>query len=322
MEPEVPTTPRTSLRSEIWPAAMSLGLGITLVAAKFIAYYLTKSAAIYSDAVENIVNVLTSGFALYAIRLAHQPADADHPYGHGKVEFLSAEFEGGMVLLAAVLIVARAAESFARQQSPSDVGLGMVITCAATLLCGGMGMFLRQRGKNTGSVTLAAEGTHLMCDAVTGAMVLAGLIAVRRFGIAIADPIAALLVAIWIIWQALALLRRAAAGLMDEQDASDAKALSTIINRHTGVSGQEPRICSYHKLRHRHSGRHLWVDFHIQVPARWNVERGHQVATSIEMEIEREMGQCSASAHVEPCVAVDCPCQQSSEPTAVTARIE
>jgi cation diffusion facilitator family transporter len=297
---------KTTLFSEMWPVTLSLALGIVLVCAKFLAYYLTKSAAIFSDALENVVNVMASAFALYAIYLSHRPADEEHPYGHGKVEFMSAGFEGGMILMAAAMIVVRACESLALRQAPTDLVVGLWITLASMILCAAVGVLLRHRGDTAGSITLQAEGVHLIVDSVTALMVLTGLLVVKLTHIMEADAIAALFVGIWMVRQAAKLLRRAAAGLMDEQDALDADRLNRILTRHCGPSGEEPRICSYHKLRHRHSGRHHWVDFHIQVPANWNVERGHQVATSIEMEIERELGDCSASAHVEQCIDADC----------------
>jgi cation diffusion facilitator family transporter len=155
-------------------------------------------------------------------------------------------------------------------------------------------------------MTLQADGMHLLSDALTSLGVLAALVAVRWTGKQWLDPLGAIGVSLYVFFQASLLLRRSAAGLMDEQDVTDAARLERLLDRHIGPKGQEPQICSYHKVRHRHSGRHHWVDFHIQVPARWDVEQGHRVATAIEMEIERELGQCNASAHVEPCVEPNC----------------
>jgi cation diffusion facilitator family transporter len=295
-----------TFRAELWPVMLSLALGCLLLAVRFAAYYLTKSAAIFSDALEGVVNVLTSAFAVYSIRVAHRPADQDHPYGHGKIEFIAAGFEGGMILLAAVLIAVRASESLAIGQGPMQLDAGIILTFATSTVCGAVGLFLRRRGRSTGSLTLEAEGVHLLCDAVTGGIVLLGLLIVLQTKAASADPIAALIVSVWIISQGVGLVRRSTAGLMDQQDAADALLLNGILERHCGQQGTEPKICSYHKLRHRHTGRHHWVEFHIQVPADWDVARGHRVATSIEMDIERELGDCSATAHVEPCVSPDC----------------
>jgi cation diffusion facilitator family transporter len=312
-QPNPPSAPRT-LVWETRAVSLSLWVGGLLVAVKFFAYYQTKSTAIFSDAVENVVNVLASIFAVYSIRLAHRPADAEHPYGHGKIEFLSAGFEGGMMLLASVMIAVRAAESLALRQRPVELTLGLLITGLSIALCLATGLLLRRGGAAGGSITLDADGIHLLSDAATGIVVLLGLLAVRWTNWAWADPLAALAVSGWIVCQAVGLLRRAAAGLMDEQDAADTRLLQGILDAHVGPNGAEPRICSYHKLRHRHSGRYHWVDFHIQAPAHWDLERSHRAATEIEMEIERALGQCNATAHVEPCLADDCPaCQKEKK---------
>ena len=313
MESPHQSTGRWTFRTELRLAALSLALGAGLMTSKLIAYYLTKSAAIFSDAIENVVNVLSSAFALYAVFLAHRPADQDHPYGHGKVEFLSAAFEGGMILLATILIVVLAGQSLIAGQPPQSLNVGIAITAASTILCAGLGLLIRRRGIADGSMTLEADGVHLLTDAVTGTVVMVALVLVRLTHVAALDPLAALAVSVWIACQAVALVRRAAAGLMDEQDAADANLLKGILDSHVGAIAREPRICSYHKLRHRHSGRLHWVDFHIQVPAGWAVEQGHRVATSIEMEIERALSQSSATAHVEPCTDGACKVCQTSE---------
>jgi len=287
-------------------AILSLALGVVLLGVKFAAYYLTSSAAIFSDALENIVNVLAAAFALYSIWLAHRPADKEHPYGHGKIEFLSAGFEGGMIVLAAVLIAARAADAFIHGGVSGRLDWAMMLMAAAMLVNGGLGVFLKRSGAKHGSLTLEADGVHLLTDAVTSAVVILALVGVKLTGWRWLDPTAALLVAVYICWVGAGLLRQAAAGLMDEQDIEDTRLLRRILDAHVGPSGKEPRICSYHKLRHRHSGRYHWVDFHIMVPARWDIDQGHRVASNIEYEIERALGEGNATAHVEPCVEEQC----------------
>lgn len=294
-------------RIEAFAATTSLVVSLGLLALKFAAYYLTGSAAIFSDALESIVNVAASGVALYSLALAHQPADALHPYGHGKAEFLSAAFEGGMILLAAAVITIRAIEQWIAGDAPRELGAGLVLITVAGACNGAVGMMLVVTGRRRGSITLVADGKHLLSDAVTSAGVLAalGLMALRPAWTWI-DPVAALLVAAYIAWMGAGLLARSTAGLMDRQDVEDERLLRRILDSHVGASGAEPRICSYHKLRHRHSGRYHWVDFHIMVPPRWDIRRGHEVASVIEHEIERALGQGNATAHVEPCVAPGC----------------
>src|SRR5205085_5933137 len=120
------------------------------------------------------------------------------------------------------------------------------------------------------------------------------------------DPLAALLVAAYIVRIAVGLLRRSAAGLMDEQDLRDDEVIRTILDSHLPAGGKAPLVCSYHKLRHRHSGRYHWVDFHLMVPRWWDVDKGHRVASSIEYEIEQALREGNATAHVEPCKSADC----------------
>jgi cation diffusion facilitator family transporter len=293
-------------KSEAVAATLSLVVGIGLLTIKFIAYFLTGSAAIFSDALESIVNVAASAVAAYALVVAHSPADKEHPYGHGKIEFLSAHFEGGMILLAAIAIAIKAIEMFFAPQQVQQLGLGIVLIAAAMVINGGVGLTLIRVGKRQGSLTLEADGHHLLSDAITSAMALAALAMVKIFKWPIADPIAALLIAAYIGWMGISLLRRSSAGLMDRQDMDDERLLRGILDGHIGPRGKEPRICSYHKLRHRHSGRYHWVDFHIMVPGSLNIDRGHAIASAIEYEIERALGEGNATAHIEPCADKVC----------------
>jgi cation diffusion facilitator family transporter len=300
----LPNVPAAEARA----IGLSLGVGAALMALKFAAYFLTGSAVIFADAMESIVNVLAAGFAAYALYYAHQPADASHPYGHGKVEFLSAGFEGGMILLAALVGAAKAVDSLVRRADVTDsrVNLALLLVTAALAANGLLGWHLVRTGKRQGSITLEADGKHLLTDAVTSVAALLGLGAVRLTGWTPADPVAALLVSAYIATTGLGLVRHSIAGLMDQQDVRDEALLRRVLDAHVGPAGAEPRVCGYHKLRHRHSGRFHWVDFHVQVPARWDVARGHEAASAIEREIQDALGEGNATAHVEPCRNGEC----------------
>lgn len=293
-------------RFETRAATGSLIVAVLLMATKFLAYYLTGSAAVFSDAIESIVNVLAGSVSLYAIILAHRPADESHPYGHGKVEFFSSGFEGGMILLAAVFIAWRAVESLVYGAQIQKIDTGLVLLAATMVINGGTGLFLIRVGKKHGSITLEADGKHVLSDAVTSVAVIAALLIVKATAWSVADPICAMLVAAYLIWVSVDLLKRSAAGLMDEQDTDDARLLEQILDSHLVPAGKPPLICSYHKLRHRHTGRYHWIDFHVVVPADLNVAAGHEIASEIEGEIERALGVGDATAHVEPCVSRDC----------------
>jgi cation diffusion facilitator family transporter len=184
--------------------------------------------------------------------------------------------------------------------------VGILLISAAMLLVGVVGFTLRRVGRRQGSMTLEADGHHLMSDAITSAAALAALAVVKLLNWPLADPIAAILIAAYIGWMGISLLRRSSAGLMDRQDADDERLLREILDAHIGPDGKEPKICSYHKLRHRHSGRYHWVDFHIMVPGRLDIDRGHAIASAIEYEIEQALGEGNATAHIEPCEERPC----------------
>ncbi len=274
---------------------------------KFAAYFVTGSAAFFSDALETIVNVVAAVLALYALAVAHLPADADHPYGHGKIEFLSAGAEGSMVLLAGCIILVQAGHA---QLHPSLVverlGVGLALMASTLAVNGGVGMYLLRTGRRRDSATLSADGVHLLSDAIVSGVALAAVLAVRLTRQAWLDPVAALGIGLYVIWTGCRVVRRSAAGLMDEQDEADRRLLERILDGHLGPAGRQPRICSYHKLRHRHSGRYHWVDFHLVLPTRFGLEQGHSVASAIEHEIEQALGEGDATAHVEPCTGLRC----------------
>lgn len=290
-------------------ATVALVVGVTLMAAKFIAYALSGSAAVFADALESLVNVGAGAFALWALAYARRPADETHPYGHGKVEFLSAMAEGGMILLAAGVTAARAIEAAWRGIAIEQLEWGVAIVAGAGAINGLVGAWLVRVGRRSGSLVLEADGRHLMTDAVTSAALVIALVGIAVTGWAWLDPLAAMVMAGYLGLEGLRLVRRASAGLMDEQDYADDALLRSLLESHVGSEGAEPRICSFHALRHRHVGRDHWVDFHLVVPAEWNVERGHEVATALEIELQRGLGAydpdipgaARATAHVEPC---------------------
>lgn len=295
-------------KPEATAALISLGVGVTLLIVKFTAYFITESTAIYSDAVESIANVLASAVAFYALAVAHRPADQDHPWGHGKVEFLSAWFEGGMILLAGVFIVIRTLDALwtgelVREQA-LDYGL-LLVVLAMAVNCA-VGLLLIRTGRRQGSMTLEADGKHLLSDVITSAGVLTSLVIVKFTGWRYLDPIAALLMAAYIGWMGISLVRRAASGLMDRQNVQHDQRIRAILDAHVGPRGQFPQICSYHHLRHRHNGRYLWVDFHIRLPGETALKDAHARASAIEHEIEQVFGEADATAHIEDCKDPGC----------------
>jgi cation diffusion facilitator family transporter len=301
--------PSASSRGELRAAIGSLVVGICLLGLKFVAYFLTRSTTVFSEALESIVNVFAASLTVYAIVLAHAPADRRHPYGHGKAEFITAAFEGGMLLAAGFVMVFRAIELLIYGASVQKLDAGLALVLFMALVSGALGLSLIRRGKSGGSLSLEAVGHQFMSDAVTTVMVLVTLIAVKLTGRTWLDPIGGLLMAGYVSYTAATLMRRSFAGLMDEQDIADDKLIRRLLDAHVHQPGQSSAasICSYHKLRHRHSGRYHWVDFHLVVPGDWSIDQGHRVASQIEYEIEQAIGEGNATAHVEPCHGITCP---------------
>ena len=299
----LPNVPRPEARA----AMVSLGVGVVLLGVKFAAYFLTGSAAVFSDALEGIVNVAASGFAVYALWVAHRPADPDHPYGHGKIEFLSAWLEGGMMGLAGLVILVNAIMSFTRGGELSELNLGILLIALAGAGNAVVGAWLIRAGKRHGAIVLEADGQHLISDAVTSLVALAALAAVKWTGLHWLDPLSAVALALYVLWTAWTLLKRSADGLMDKQDTGDLTRMRRQLDAHAGPNATvEPRICSYHKLHMRHNGRYHWIDFHIVVPKHWNVAQAHDVATAIEKQLQVIPGEGRATAHVEPCRDAGC----------------
>ena len=281
-------------------------MALILLFAKFFAYLLTGSTAIFSDALETTVNVAAAGFAIYSLSLAHKPADPDHPYGHGKIEFFAGGFEGGMIVLASFFAIGKAIDALIHPTPLGHLPVGILVLCAALGINGAVGLSLVRTGRKSGSMTLEADGKHLLSDAVTSAIALIALLLVKATGHRWIDPAMAMVVAAYVGGVGIILIRHSAGGLMDRQDRQDTLLLRRILDSHLGPAGKPPRICSYHKLRHRHSGRYHWVDFHIMVPAHWDVQRGPETASAIEFEIEQALREGNATAHIEPCKDAAC----------------
>jgi cation diffusion facilitator family transporter len=289
-------------RAEARAAMMSLALSILLLGLKLTAYMFTGSSAIFSDALETVVNVVAAGFALYALSVAHTPADKSHPYGHGKIEFVSAALEGLLIIVAAAMIFMRTLDTLRYHRvHVDDIGVGLVMLLLAILGNGALGNVLIRTGRRIHSMTLEADGKHLRADAVTSIAAAIALVIVGFTGWVYADPIIALLIAAYFARLGVGLLRRAGGGLMDRQDTDDEQLIDGILRSHVGAAGKPPFICSFHKLRHRHSGRYHWVDFHIMVDPTMSIGAGHNVASAIEYEIEQALGEGNATAHIEPC---------------------
>ncbi|MCB9277148.1 MAG: cation transporter [Lewinellaceae bacterium] len=275
----------------------ALLLGLVLMGAKFIAWWLTNSNAILTDALESIINVVAAAFGLYSLALAAKPRDRNHPYGHGKVEFLSAGFEGTLIFLAGLAIIGKAGYNLVYPQIIHDLDIGLLLAAGAGAINYGIGYFLEKRGKRHKSLILQASGKHLKSDAYSSAGLVIGLILVIATGITALDSLVALIFGGIIIWTGFRLVRQSVAGIMDEADYILIKELVDKL--------QQDRMDSWidiHNFRVIKYGATLHIDCHMTVPWYYDIRQGHEEARKFEI-IVKEL--CEAPVeffiHLDPC---------------------
>jgi len=281
---------------------ISLVVSALLLGAKYEAYRLTGSTAILSDALESIVNVVAAVFALGGLVFAGRPADRNHPYGHGKIEFFSAAFEGGLIAFAAVLIIYEVARSLIRgvEVRQLEAGLGIVLAAGVVNLL--LGKFLVRTGRRHSSLTLVADGQHVLSDFWTSIGIVAGLILVRVTGLAWLDPVVAALVALNLMWTGVRLVRHAAGGLLDEEDTALLGRLLEVLQQHVGQG-----VIRIHHLRAIRAGRFHHVDAHLVVPEFWSVDRAHELAETLAARVIKELGvEGELAFHTDPCHQIYC----------------
>jgi len=292
---------------------------IVILAAKLAAWMLTGSTAVLSDALESFVNVAAGAILLASLYLSAQPADKNHPYGHGKVEFFSAGVEGTLIAIAALLIGIEAIRALVEGPSLRKLDLGLALVTAATIGNAAIGLYLIRVGKRAHSLALVADGRHLLTDVVTSVGVVIGLFLVRVTGIAVLDPIVALAVASQILVTAFRLAREAVRGLMDE---ADPVALGEMV---TALEQRRPPWCiDAHSLRAWRSGPIEHVDLHLVVPRYFDADRLHEVDRHTEDLLLGASGRPGeVIVHFDPCRPRHCGgCAMEECPVRVTAFVE
>lgn len=290
--------PQQKVRSAI---IISFCVGCALLVIKFSAFILSGSAAILSDAVESIVNVVSAAFAFYSMKLAETPPDEDHPYGHGKAEFFSAAFEGGAIIVAAIWIIYKAMQELIGGSGIHKLDFGIILLLISTVVNTILGIYLLRRGRSNQSIILEADGKHVLTDVATSLGVVAGLILIYFTNWYFLDSVIAMIVAIGILWTGYHLVKNAASGMMDKACTQDDAIIKRILDE--SIKGE---ICGYHKVRHRHSGGMHYVDFHLAFNAGTSLVTAHELATHIESEIARALGDAGVMAHIEPFVDHSC----------------
>lgn len=276
-------------------AAGSIAVGAVVLAMKTGAWWATGSAALFSDAAESTVNVLAAIVALLALRFAAQPADANHPYGHDKAEFFAAVIEGSLIVLAAVLIVEQAWQSYLHPLPLEKAGLGLALNAGSSVLNVVWAVLLQRRGRELRSPALMADGRHLMADVVTSAAVLIGVGLVLQTGIIWLDPAVAVLAAGYVLVSGVLVIKGSVGGLMDAAPSGD------IVSRIREIVGvQAAGALEAHDLRTRHAGRLTFLEFHLVVPGTMPVQEAHDICDRIEAALKAEMDGLMITIHVEP----------------------
>lgn len=274
---------------------LSVAAAIATIALKTTAWLLTGSVGLLSDAAESVVNLVAAIAALVALRWALKPADEEHAYGHAKAEYLSAGFEGALILVAALVIAVTAIARLLDPAPLSDVGAGLAVSASASVLNLVVGLLLVRTGRRERSITLEADGKHLLTDVWTSAGVIVGVAAVALSGWERLDPIVALAVAVNIVWAGSVLLRRSVGGLMDRAlDPGAQREIDEV------MAGFHRRGVAFHALRTRQAGRRAFVSMHVLVPGAWTVQEGHDVVEEVEATIRARLPHATVFTHLEP----------------------
>jgi cation diffusion facilitator family transporter len=286
-----PVMDRSSLGRFAW---LSIAAAFLTIGLKAVAYLLTGSVGLLSDALESVVNLVGALMALAMLTIAARPADEEHAFGHGKAEYFSSGVEGTLILLAAVTIGVTAIERLMMPKPLEQIGLGLAVSVAASLVNLGVGLVLLRAAKQYQSVTLDANAHHLLTDVWTSAGVLIGVSAVAVTGWQRLDPIVAIIVAGNIVWTGGRIVRDSVSGLMDAALTADQQDLIRGVlepHRQNGVQ--------FHALRTRQAGADRFVSMHVLVPGTWTVRRGHELLERIEADIINALPYAVVFTHLE-----------------------
>ena len=284
------------IRTKSGAAALSIASNATLIALKLAAGAITGSIAIITEAVHSLIDLVASVVAFVSVRKADEPADAEHPYGHEKVESLAATIEGMLILVGAAIIVYEATHRLAVGATVESVGLGIAVMGFSVLANLAVSTVLARQAGRHDSPALEGDAAHLRTDALTSVGVLVGLALVGITGAAAFDSITALLVAAAIVWAGIRIIRRSSGVLVDEVlPPQEMDRIETAI-----AAARTPEVAGYHKLRARRAGSRRHIDFHVQYRSGTTLERAHELAHSMRGSIEAEIPQAEVLIHVEP----------------------
>ena len=276
-------------------AWLSIAAAVLTIGLKAGAYWVTGSVGLLSDAVESIVNLVGAVIALIMLTIAARPADEEHAYGHSKAEYFSSGIEGTLILIAALSIAITGIQRLIHPQPLEQIGIGLLVSTAASAVNLVVGLIMIRIGKHRGSITLEANGKHLMTDVWTSVGVILGVGLVALTGWVRLDPILALLVAVNITWSGFQIVRKSALGLMDTAlPPEDQETIQDVL-----YGFRESNEVQFHALRTRQAGVRGFVSFHVLVPGEWTVQRGHDLVEEIDLELRRALPYITVFTHLE-----------------------
>lgn len=297
-----PTTSAESLKDQKNAAILSLVVGVVLLVLKFWAYDVTLSNAVFSDALESIVNVVAAITLIAVVVYANMPADKDHPYGHGKIEYFSAAFEGGLISFAALMIIVDAAIALAKGHVPRELDFGLLIVAFAGVVNYILGFFLVRVGSKRGSSALVASGKHVISDFWTSFGVLIGLLIVKLTGFMWFDSVIAILVGLLLARTGIKIVRTSISGLLDEEDEEAIELVAETFEKHISKS-----VIQIHNLKMIRSGKYHHIDAHLVVPEFWNVRAVHENIDRFERQVMKDYPfNLELHFHLDPCRQVYC----------------
>ena len=291
MNPNSPTQ-RASLTRFAW---LSIAAALATITLKSTAYLLTGSVGLLSDAVESLVNLVGALVALAMLTIAARPPDNEHTFGHSKAEYFASAIEGILILGAAAAIAFAAIDHLIHPRPLEQMGIGLLVSGVASLINLVIARILINAGRRHESITLEADGKHLMTDVWTSAGVIGGLILVALTGWTVLDPIVALLVAVNIVWTAIDLLRRSVNGLMDAAlPEAEQQTIATLMEQYRA------KQVDFHALRTRQAASRRFISVHMLVPGHWTVHDAHHLAEDFESDLRAALGDAIIHTHLEP----------------------
>lgn len=287
-----------NLNVQKWVATVS----VLLLAVKLFAYFSTQSVAILTDALESIVNVAAGFIGLYSLYVAAKPRDRDHPYGHGKAEFISSGIEGTLIASAAILILYNAIRSLFEPHPLFRLDKGMMLVATTALINGGLGLYCLRIGRRNRSLALESSGKHLLSDTVSTVGILLGLLLLYLTNWLWIDAVVAILFALWILYTSWGILRRSIAGIMDEADEKLLRQMATLLEGSRRVNWVD-----LHNLRVIKYGSILHVDCHLTLPWYLNVHEGHREIDHLTDTVRNEFGESvEFFVHSDGCLSFQC----------------